>query len=96
METLRENHQNPVFPLKLLMAYIVSISLIPTIQRFLDFDSIERSIEDINWDLGWSLVLCAPLILVIFIATRYFRRMPLFAGFVVILALWHIVSTLLG
>jgi hypothetical protein len=90
MKDLKEGIQGSVFPVKLLMAYVISVSLdhlIFTIQ-ISDPDYIGRWVDVWNWTLGWGLILCVPLLGVILSAIWYFRRMPIFAVVMILVALW--------
>jgi hypothetical protein len=85
-----------IFPLKLLMAYVVFVSLNHLIFaiKISDSDNIGRWENVWNWTLGWSLVLCVPLFGVITSALWHFRKMPVFAVIMILAALWHIGTTL--
>ena len=87
--------RDSVFPVKLLMAYIVSFSLLLTIGFWIDFGDLEQEIEGWNSTLEFSLILCIPLLWVIYAALRYSRRMPIFAAIMALLALWHVGITLI-
>ena len=63
MKHLKGGIHGLIFPLKLLMAYVVSVSLGNLIfaLQISDSDNIGRWEDVWNWTLGWSLVLCVPL-----------------------------------
>lgn len=88
--------RDSIFPARLLLTYVTLVTLIPTFQLWLDFDSIERSIEDWNWELAWSLILLLPILGVVYFAVRYFRQMPFFAGAIIFVALWNAAATVCG
>jgi len=84
-----------MFPLKLLIAYVVSFSLWPTLVFFAEESDNQRLIiEAWNADLEFCLILCIPLLWVIIAAVWHFRRMPVFAVIMILIAMWHIGDTL--
>jgi hypothetical protein len=89
-----DRNNSSAFPLKLLLAYIVLIGLIPTFQFFSDFGNIEATETDWDWSLGWSLILCVPLALAICLAGHQLKKMWVFGGLVIFFSGWHIVTTL--
>jgi len=94
MKDLKGDHQSSIFPVKLLMAYVVSFSLLFTISVFAE-DNQGREIEGWNAELEFSLVLCVPLLWLIYSALRHSRRMPVFAVIMALIALWHVIVTLI-
>jgi len=96
MKDLKGNIHSSIFPLKLLMAYVVAVSLEHLIFaiQISDPDYIGRWVDVWNGILGWCLVLCIPLFGVIISAIWYFRRMPVFAVVMILAALWPIGTTL--
>ena len=96
MKYLKGGHYGSIFPLKLLLTYVTVITLIPIFQIWLDFDSIERDVEDRNWELAWRLILLIPVLGVGYFASRNFRRMPFFAGMIILIALLNATATLCG
>jgi hypothetical protein len=94
MKNLRDGIQGSVFPVKLLMAYIVSYCLLPTVAFFADFGNLEGEEESWNSDLEFSLILCIPLLCVILVAVWKFRKMPIFAVIMILIAMCHIGDTL--
>ena len=93
---MKVNHHGSIFPLKLLMAYVVCISLYQLIFaiQISDSDYIGRWEDVWNWVLGRCFVLCIPLFWVMFSAIWCFRGMPVFAVIMILAALWHIGTTL--
>jgi hypothetical protein len=89
------NNQGSIFPTKLLMAYIVSFCLLPTITFWLDFGDLEGEEEGWNSVLELSLIFCIPLLWVIYAALRYSRRMPVYAVIMSLIAVWLVAITLL-
>ena len=69
-----------LFPIKLLVIYLVVISLLPTFFMLWDLGNVEESTELWNPILALSLILCTPLLFVISLSIWYFRRMPYFAS----------------
>ena len=94
MKDVKEGTRGSVFPIKLLMAYVVSFCLLPTIGFFADFGNLEGEEELWNSDLEFSLILCVPLLCVIILALWKFRRMPIFAVIMILIAMLHIGDTL--
>jgi len=94
MKDLKEDIHSSIFPLKLLIAYVVSYCLLPTIAFLADFGDLEGEEETWNADLELSLILCLPLLWVIISAVWHFRRMPIFAVIVILIAMLHIGDTL--
>jgi hypothetical protein len=95
MKDLKRGTHSSIFPVKLLMAYIVSFCLLPTITFWLDFGDQEGEIEGWNSVLELSLIFCVPLLWVIYVALRYSRRMPVYAVVMALIALWLVVITLI-
>jgi hypothetical protein len=93
---MKGNHHSSIFPLKLLMVYVVFVSLDHLIFaiQISDPDYIGRWEDVWNWTLCWCLVLCIPLFGVILSAIWCFRRMPVFAVIMILVALWPIGTTL--
>ena len=70
---MKEGIHSSIFPVKLLMAYIVSFCLWPTITFWLDFGDQKGEIEGWNSVLEISLIFCVPLLWVIYAALRFSR-----------------------
>jgi len=96
MKDLKGDIQSSLFPVKLLMAYVVCVSLCQLIFaiQISDSDNIGRWEDVWNGVLGRCLVLCIPLLGVILSAIWCFRRMPVFAVILILAALGHIGTTL--
>ncbi len=95
MKLLIGNKRNSLSPIKLLMAYVVSISLIPITISFMDFGNNEAFFEDWNVVLGWSIALCVPLVAAVFAAAWHFKKMPVVATLMILFAAWHVCFTLI-
>jgi hypothetical protein len=85
--------QRPAFEVRLLVLYILCVSSFPTFVVYSDFGSIESSIEDWNWVLGWSFILIGPLLGALYLALRNFRRMPFLALLTCASVGFHIYTT---
>jgi len=88
------NKSASLFSAKLLMLYIASYCLIPTIFFLLDFGNLEETEACWNSDLELSLILCLPLLSAVLFAVWHFRKMPVIASAVILIGLFHIGSTL--
>ena len=94
MRALKESRPGSIFPLKLFIVYVVSYCLLSTIAFFADFGDLEGEEETWNADLELSLILCLPLLWVIISAVWHFKRMPIFAAIMILIAMFPIGDTL--
>ncbi|MDQ3566332.1 MAG: hypothetical protein M3436_20400, partial [Pseudomonadota bacterium] len=79
--------------MKVLLGYIIVLASVPTVHKILTFGNIDATIEAYNWRLGWSLILCIPQLVVVLMAMRYVRQMPVFFLLSVAAIAWHIAAS---
>ncbi len=86
--------QSSIFPIKLLMAYVFTVSNLPVLDYLSIWDNCEAFDESWNLWLIWDLIFCIPFLGIVFLAIRHFRKMPIFASFMIFAAYWYIWDTL--
>src|ERR1700677_4126383 len=90
-----KNAKSSMLPLRLLLLYILLISLVPTITFWLDFGNLEESGADQNWLLFWSLILSVPLFIGGILTVKSFRRIWILGSIFLTFAVFHLSTTAL-
>jgi len=91
MKDLKENSY--LFPLRLLLLYVLSVGVLPTIDFWLDFGDMEATEE--GWDtiLVFSVIVSVPLVAASWAGIRNLKRLPILAVLLTLFTAFHLCTT---